>query len=148
MSPLLLVWGRALSPVQVERSSTANLDPTSRAGAPAPHLRGLDKHFPILGSHTNQTAPLLGGAALLEVRGRSGLGLERLHVFRLEAFGAIHQVELHGLAFLQAAESVCPDGRKMHEDVCARVAADKAVAFGVVKPLHCSLFHCVTYFCF
>jgi len=91
---------------------------------------------------------LFGGAALLEVRGRSGLGLERLHVFSLEAFGAAHQVELHGLAFLQAAESVCADGRKMHEDVCARVAADKAVAFGVVKPLHCSLFHFVTYFCF
>jgi len=35
-----------------------------------------------------------------------GLGLERLHVFSLEAFRAIHQVELHGLAFLQAAESV------------------------------------------
>jgi len=35
-----------------------------------------------------------------------GLVLERLHVFSLEAFRAIHQVELHGLAFLQAAESV------------------------------------------
>ncbi len=54
----------------------------------------------------NQTAPLFGGAALVEVRGRSTLGLERLHVFSLEAFRAIHQVELHGLAFLQAAESV------------------------------------------
>src|SRR5947208_17040554 len=46
----------------------------------------------------NQTAPLFGGAARIEVRGRSGLALERLHVFSLEAFGAIHQVELHGLA--------------------------------------------------
>src|SRR5689334_4049813 len=90
-----------------------------------------DKLFPILGSHT-KTAPLFGGAALIEV---PTLGLERLHVFSLEAFGATHQVELHGLAFLQAAESVCADSRKMHEDVCARVAADKAVAFGVVKPL-------------
>ncbi len=27
MSPPLLVWGRALSPVQVERSSTAKLGP-------------------------------------------------------------------------------------------------------------------------
>ena len=35
-----------------------------------------------------------------------GLVLERLHVFSLEAFRAIHQVELHVLAFLQAAESV------------------------------------------
>src|SRR5437016_10001014 len=33
----------------------------------------------------NQTAPLFGGAALVEVRGRSTLGLERLHVFSLEA---------------------------------------------------------------
>ena len=67
---------------------------------------GLDRRFPVLGSAKNQTAPLFGGAALVEVRGRSGLGLERLHVFSLEAFRAIHQVELHGLAFLQAAESV------------------------------------------
>jgi hypothetical protein len=29
----------------------------------------------------------------------------------------------------------------MHEDILARLAADKAVAFGVVKPLYCSLFH-------
>src|SRR5439155_7618925 len=59
---------------------------------------GLDRRFPVLGSPKNQTAPLFGGAARIEVRGRSGLALERLHVFSLEAFGATHQVELHGLA--------------------------------------------------
>jgi len=31
----------------------------------------------------------------------------------------------------------------MHKNVFAILPADKAVAFGVVKPLHCSLFHCV-----
>jgi hypothetical protein len=29
----------------------------------------------------------------------------------------------------------------MHENVFARLAADKAVALGVVEPLNCSLFH-------
>ena len=36
---------------------------------------GLDRRFPVLGSPKNQTAPLFGGAALLEVRGRSGARL-------------------------------------------------------------------------
>src|SRR5216683_6410184 len=37
----------------------------------------------------------------------------------------------------------------MNEHIVARLAADKAEAFGVVKPLHCSLFHCVTcLYCF
>jgi hypothetical protein len=29
----------------------------------------------------------------------------------------------------------------MHEDILTVLAADKTVAFGVVKPLHCSCFH-------
>jgi hypothetical protein len=37
----------------------------------------------------------------------------------------------------------------MHENIVAGLAANKAEAFGVVKPLHCSLFHCVTcFYCF
>jgi hypothetical protein len=66
----------------------------------------------------------------------------------LEAFGALGDVELDGLAFLQAAKASRLDSRKMHEHVVARLAADKAEAFGVVKPFHCSLFHCVTCFYF
>jgi hypothetical protein len=31
----------------------------------------------------------------------------------------------------------------MHENVFARLPADKAIAFGVVEPLYCSLFHIV-----
>src|SRR5439155_17670848 len=75
--------------------------------------------------------------------------LERSNVFRLEAFGPLGDVELDRLAFLQAAKAACLDSRKMHENVVARLAADEAEAFGVVKPLHCSLFHCVTcFYCF
>jgi hypothetical protein len=29
----------------------------------------------------------------------------------------------------------------MHEDILSSLTADEAVAFGVVKPLYCSLFH-------
>ena len=31
----------------------------------------------------------------------------------------------------------------MHEYIFSRLSADKAVALSVVKPLYCSLFHCV-----
>ena len=75
--------------------------------------------------------------------------LDRSDVFRLEAFRPLGDVELDRLAFLQAAKAACLDGRKMHENIVAGLAADKAEAFGVVKPLHCSLFHCVTgFYCF
>ena len=74
--------------------------------------------------------------------------LDRSDVLGLEPLGALHHVELYCLAFLQAAKAACLNSRKMHENVVASLAADKAEAFGVVKPFHCSLFHCVTCFYF
>src|SRR5580704_12704300 len=69
--------------------------------------------------------------------------LDSLDVLRLPALGALGHVELHGLAFLQAAEAASLDRGEMHENVFAILTADKAIALGVVKPLHCSLFcHC------
>jgi len=35
----------------------------------------------------------------------------------------------------------------MHKNIFAILAADKAVALGVIEPLHCSLFHIVFYSC-
>ena len=67
--------------------------------------------------------------------------LDRTYVFGLPALGPFGHVKLHGLAFLQASESATLNGGKMHENVFAGLAADKAVAFGVVEPLNCSLFH-------
>jgi len=69
-----------------------------------------------------------------------------MHVLCLKAFWAFGDIELYGLAFLQAAETAALDGREMYENVFAILPADKAVAFRVVKPLHCSLFHCSAYF--
>src|SRR5690349_3158204 len=36
----------------------------------------------------------------------------------------------------------------MYENITARLAADEAVSLGIVKPFHCSLFHCDTCFYF
>jgi hypothetical protein len=63
------------------------------------------------------------------------------NVFGLPALGSLSYVKLHGLTFLQTAEAAGLNGREMHENVFARLAADKAVALGIVKPLYCSLFH-------
>src|SRR5436305_7448450 len=92
-------------------------------------------------SHTQKKCPVASSRA---GRFNSALGLERSDVFCLEAFRPLGDVELDRLAFLQAAKPACLDGRKMHEDIVAGLAADKAKALSVVKPLHCSLFHCVT----
>jgi hypothetical protein len=61
----------------------------------------------------------------------------------LEAFWAASYIELYRLAFLKAAETVRLDCREMYENVFAILAADEAKSLCVVKPLHCSLFHCV-----
>jgi hypothetical protein len=48
------------------------------------------------------------------------------------------------LTFLQTAEAAGLDRRKVDEYVpLARIPADESIAFGIVKPLHCSFFHCV-----
>ena len=49
--------------------------------------------------------------------------------------------EPHGLAFLRAFKTTSLDRRGMHENVSAILTADKAVAFGFIEPLYCSLFH-------
>ena len=67
--------------------------------------------------------------------------LDSLDVLRLPALGALGHVKLHGLAFLQAAEAASLNRGEMHEDILAILTADEAIAFGVVKPLYCSLFH-------
>jgi hypothetical protein len=69
--------------------------------------------------------------------------LQRLYVLRLPALGALDDVELNGLTFLEAAEAPRLDGRVVNEYVFAVLAADEAVALRVIEPLNCSLFHCV-----
>ena len=71
--------------------------------------------------------------------------LQGPNVLSLPALGALGDFELHALAFLQAAEASRLDGGEMHENIFAALPADKAIAFRVVKPLHCSLFHFVTF---
>src|SRR4051794_16910772 len=78
--------------------------------------------------------------------------LQNLYGFGLKTLGALHDVELHGLAFLKALEAVRLDRREMNEYVFAILTADKAKSLCIVKPLHCSLFHFVCtcflfYFC-
>src|SRR6266478_7510539 len=65
----------------------------------------------------------------------------RSYVLCLPPLGSFNDGELNRLAFLQAAETVRLDRREMHENVFAILAADKPVAFCVIEPLHCSLFH-------
>src|SRR6266851_3619014 len=59
---------------------------------------------------------------------------------RVPALRPFGDFELYTLALLQAAEAACLDSREVHKNIFACLPADKAVAFGVVKPLYCSLF--------
>ena len=75
-----------------------------------------------------------------------GCRLDGLNVLSLPALRAFGHLELHGLPFLQAAKAASLNSGKMHEDVLAILAADEAIAFGVVKPLHFSLFQLIFLF--
>src|SRR5579871_2237014 len=86
--------------------------------------------------------PLFGFVLLCEA------GLDALDVLCLPALGAFDYVKLHLLTFLEAAESARLNGGEMHEDILAVLAADKTIALGVVKPLHCSCFHVDAMFLF
>src|SRR5579863_8275689 len=68
-------------------------------------------------------------------------GLCTLHVLGLPALRAFDHVKLHLLTFLEAAEAARLNGREVHKYVFTVLAADETIAFGVVKPLHCSCFH-------
>ena len=75
--------------------------------------------------------------------------LQSLNVLSLQTLRSFHDVELHSLTFLEAAEAIGLDRAEMHEYVFAVLARDKPKTLGIVKPLYSSLFHCVskTYFC-
>jgi hypothetical protein len=74
--------------------------------------------------------------------------LNRLNVLGLEALGAAHDVELHALAFLKAAEAVRVDRGEVNEDIfVVALARNEAEALGIVKPLDCTLFHFGVFLC-
>jgi hypothetical protein len=68
-------------------------------------------------------------------------GLQRLNVLCLPALGALHHVELNCLTLLEGAEALCLNGGVVNENIFSALAADESETLGVVKPLHCSLFH-------
>jgi len=72
--------------------------------------------------------------------------LDSLNVLSLPAFRAFGHLELNGLPFLQAAKAACLNRGEMHEDILTILTADEAIAFGVVKPLHCSCFQLIFLF--
>src|SRR5712691_3601095 len=61
-------------------------------------------------------------------------GLDLGDVACLRALGAVDDLELHCLAFLERSETVALNGRVVHEDVTTSVALDEPVALGVVEP--------------
>jgi hypothetical protein len=78
---------------------------------------------------------------ILSDNGHLCLPLDSLNVLSLPALWAFGHVELHSLPFLQAAKATSLNSGEMHEDIISALTADEAIAFGVVKPLYCSLFH-------
>jgi hypothetical protein len=85
---------------------------------------------------------------MLSDNGHFFVRLDGLNVLGLPALRAFGHVELHGLPFLEAAKAASLNSGEVHENVLAILTADEAIAFGVVKPLYCSLFQLIFLFPF
>jgi len=57
----------------------------------------------------------------------------------LKTLGALFNSELDLLAFLQVLEAIALNGREVDKDIRAALASEKAVAFGPVEPLDCTV---------
>jgi hypothetical protein len=68
-------------------------------------------------------------------------GLEGANFFGLQTLLALSHLEFHTLPFGKTAEAVGLNGGVMDEYVLTALALDKTKTLGIVKPLHCSLFH-------
>jgi len=67
--------------------------------------------------------------------------LQHLNVFCLPPFRAFDDVERNWLSFFQAAKTIGLNRGKVNKYVFTVFPGNKAVAFSVIEPLHCSLFH-------
>src|SRR5690348_9746157 len=56
----------------------------------------------------------------------------------LRSFLALHNLELHRIAFLQALIAFAADGAVVNEHIGSVVPSDEPVSFGVIEPLHSS----------
>src|SRR4051794_34146751 len=60
------------------------------------------------------------------------------YVCCLKALGALEQVKLDGLAFVERTISVLLDRGEVNENILSCGALDKSISFRPVKPLHCT----------
>jgi hypothetical protein len=82
-----------------------------------------------------KTLPLGPGGFLNGLFSRLGAQ----NVCRLEAFGALEQIKLHGLSLVERAIAVLLDCGEVHEHILSRGALDEPISFRPVEPLDCSL---------
>src|SRR5271169_1495683 len=68
----------------------------------------------------------------------NGSRLSADDVCRLEAFGALQQIKLHGLALVERTVAVLLDRGEVHEYIFPRGALDESISFRPVEPLHCT----------
>lgn len=63
------------------------------------------------------------------------------YVHRLQTLCSLFNIELHHIAFLQAFVPIANDRLEVDKQVLSSFTLDKAIALGIVEPLHGTLFH-------
>jgi len=74
--------------------------------------------------------------AAIDFRFARNFLLTLIYVGCLRSFLALHDLELNGIALLQAFITFRTDGAVVDEHIRPVVSSNKAVSFGVVEPLH------------
>src|SRR5271165_2836816 len=72
--------------------------------------------------------------------GPPDIRLEASHVRCLQTLGALGDLELNRLTFVQRLVSIRHDCREMDKDVFAGLALNEAKTLASIEPLYCSLF--------
>src|ERR1700680_4305748 len=139
-------WQRLRRHVGPRSGGDCRPEPGGKAaqhGRGEPFRRQLDERLPRLNArdgrrlgrrsrsnHVACPALTIRMPAILANRGHCFCYLDRLNVLSLPALGALGDIELHGLAFLQAAEAARLNRRKVHKDILAILTAYKTIALG------------------
>lgn len=69
----------------------------------------------------------------------SGRGLQTHNALGLQAFGSLLHLEFDRLAFVKGLVPISLNGRKVNENVLARLSLNESITLGCIEPLDCTL---------
>src|SRR3990172_7017339 len=70
--------------------------------------------------------------------GKTGRKLQFVHFFRLRSLLPLCDLKFDGITLLESSVSLSFNSGIMDKNICPAILANESIAFGIVKPFHCS----------